>query len=794
VNIRVLAEPIAAPPFAQDDSATTEVDVPITLDVLRNDGDPSGERPTLIGTPGCAGGGTALVTVAAKVTFKPPSGRAGVFRCTYEVTNTQGLRATASIIVSVLEPAVANVAPVVANEDRTVELGEQLVVDLLQNDNDPDGPHSELRVLSSTAPVLGRATRVGGVITFDAGPTPGIATITYQVGDANGGVTTGRLVIRVVEPVPVPPTASDDRRTITGPAVATTIDVLANDDDPDGLNSELRIASATVTAGPSTGLQVGARTITITPPAAHVGDVVVTYVVRDAVGLTAQANVVMTVLEAPNRPPVAVDDAALVVNGGSVTIPIAFNDSDPDGDPLTISIIAAPDAALGAARLAGGQMVFDAVPGASGLATVAYRVDDGEATDDAIVRVTVQPCAVAPPDAPDLFFQTGYQQPIAIDLTAAAKNGDIVQVGAPLGVPSGVYTPPAGENGNVSFTYTVRNACRIQDVGQVVIDVNQDPVGAPYVARIGRAEPVTVPVSVLASDSEPLRIIALEGAPGWITTVDQQRALLIDPAGRAGKVDIVAVIADPGGLQVRVPVSIELVNQAPIARPDEVRSGGGPITLSLLANDSDPDGDLIALAFLPESVTFPSGVAVPIQRLADNQVRIQPGTNTGVITFAYTIVDGPGLVSAPATVTIRVNSPPVAPDVRLAVVPGSPMVFAVPATDPDGDVLTLVIPSAPSGLSFSVDRLTVAVTADESAADKTFNVAYTVTDPDGANGSGLLMISVIAPATTTTTTTTSTVPPTTVPPTTVPPTTTTTTTTSVPPTTTVTTTSSTTVP
>jgi hypothetical protein len=119
------------------------------------------------------------------------------------------------------------------------------------------------------------------------------------------------------------------------------------------------------------------------------------------------------------------------------------------------------------------------------------------------------------------------------------------------------------------------------------------------------------------------------------------------------------------------------------------------------------------------------------------------------------------------------------------------MVFAVPATDPDGDVLTLVIPSAPSGLSFSVDRLTVAVTADESAADKTFNVAYTVTDPDGANGSGLLMISVIAPATTTTT---STVPPTTVPPTTVPPTTTTTTTTSVPPTTTVNTTSSTTVP
>ncbi len=92
--------------------------------------------------------------------------------------------------------------------------------------------------------------------------------------------------------------------------------------------------------------------------------------------------------------------------------------------------------------------------------------------------ISVVPCVSAPPDAPDVFLQTGYQQPIFVDLFAYARNGEIVQVGAPLGVPSGVYTPPAGENGNVSFTYVVRNACDVEDVGRVTIDVNQDPIGS----------------------------------------------------------------------------------------------------------------------------------------------------------------------------------------------------------------------------------------------------------------------------------------------------------------------------
>ena len=226
---------------------------------------------------------------------------------------------------------------------------------------------------------------------------------------------------------------------------------------------------------------------------------------------------VVGVLEAPNRPPVARDDRGEVVNGGSVSIQIAFNDEDPDGDPLAYAITVAPDPDLGSARLTNGVLVFDAVPGASGNAVVEYRIDDGAETATAAVVIAVLPCSEGAPSAPDVFLRTGYQQPIAINLFDVARDGDIVDVGEPLGVPSGVYTPPAGENGNVSFNYVVRNACRLQDVGQVTIDVNQDPLGSAFAAQIGRTQPFSIPVSALASDAEPLQIVALEGARPTVT-------------------------------------------------------------------------------------------------------------------------------------------------------------------------------------------------------------------------------------------------------------------------------------
>ena len=134
VTVTVLPEPLAEPPFARDDSTFTYVDVPVTVDVLRNDGDPSGGRPSLVGRPGCPSGGIATVTADGQVRYDPPPGRSGAFRCTYEVTNARGLTASASIIVSVREPAITNVPPEANLDSLTVEVGETASINVLAND------------------------------------------------------------------------------------------------------------------------------------------------------------------------------------------------------------------------------------------------------------------------------------------------------------------------------------------------------------------------------------------------------------------------------------------------------------------------------------------------------------------------------------------------------------------------------------------------------------------------------------------------------------------------------------
>ena len=129
------------------------------------------------------------------------------------------------------------------------------------------------------------------------------------------------------------------------------------------------------------------------------------------------------------------------------------------------------------------SIAFSAVPGASGTAVINYQVSDGELTDTAILRITVRPCTESTPVAKDGFLATGYQQPITVDLSAFGSNGTIVDVQAPAGYVNGIYTPPAGENGNVSISYSVVNSCRLRASGRVTIDVNQDPTGQPKTDR-----------------------------------------------------------------------------------------------------------------------------------------------------------------------------------------------------------------------------------------------------------------------------------------------------------------------
>lgn len=762
VTITVLPEPLAEPPFARDDSTFTFVDVPVTVDVLRNDGDPSGGRPTIVGRPGCPSGGQATVTADSQVRYDPPAGRSGAFRCSYEVTNEQGLRASASIIISVREPLVTNRPPVTVNDSLTVEVGETAAIDVVANDRDPDGNSAELELVSSTAPTLGTATRNGNTITFVAGRQVGLTNISYQVADAEGAVSLGFLRVRITERSNRPPIAVADSQTIVGPGTPTQFAVLANDSDPDETPGGLSVVSASRVSGDGT-VSLSGSVVTITPNPDLVGDVVATYTIADGAGLTATATVTLSVAEPVNRPPDARDDVAEVVNGGRVTVAVLFNDTDPDGDVLTVSITDAPAASLGSASLDADRITFVATPGASGTASIGYQVSDGELTDTAVLRIEVRPCSASTPVAADAFLRTGYEQPIAVDLASYGSGGTIVDVVGPASYVNGVYTPPPGENGNVAITYAVVNSCRLRATGRITIDVNQAPVARPKSLEVFRGDTVVVPVTDLATDTETLAITSSSGAPDWVGT-EASRLVIAPPVSmEPGEFSWTSTVLDPGGLSTVVRVSAIVRNRSPIAVADTIDvTSGDPATAALVVNDTDGDGpvDELRIASISgNSITFDNGGVGTVSVESDGRsVRVEPGDGTGRATFSYTVRDSVGAISSPATVTVvgpKFNRAPEADDQTVEVTVRESLPVELAVRDPNGDPLTVVDIVDPSRVERSTTGTTMQILA---RSPGTHVVTYRVTDGELVSRVATLTVVALAapPPTTSTTTTTTT--------------------------------------
>lgn len=97
--------------------------------------------------------------------------------------------------------------------------------------------------------------------------------------------------------------------------------------------------------------------------------------------------------DTPNTAPAAVDDTATTVAGTAVTIDVLANDSDPDGDALTVTAVTA--GANGAVSTDGRRVTYTPVSGFTGNGTFTYTIADGNGgSATASVTVTVKEAAV----------------------------------------------------------------------------------------------------------------------------------------------------------------------------------------------------------------------------------------------------------------------------------------------------------------------------------------------------------------------------------------------------------------
>ncbi|MDD3327751.1 MAG: retention module-containing protein, partial [Zoogloea sp.] len=138
-----------------------------------------------------------------------------------------------------------------------------------------------------------------------------------------------------------PPLAVDDPAFTTPEDEATTVDVLANDSDPD--QDPIRVTNASAPNGTVTVNPDG--TLRYVPNPDFNGPDTITYTISDGKGGTATATVTVNVTPV-NDPPVAQPDTAATDEDTPVTFAVLGNDSDPDGDPLTVTA-ATVDPALG---------------------------------------------------------------------------------------------------------------------------------------------------------------------------------------------------------------------------------------------------------------------------------------------------------------------------------------------------------------------------------------------------------------------------------------------------------------
>ena len=377
-------------------------------------------------------------------------------------------------------------------------------------------------------------------------PGPGGNFIRLQELDATGRVVatidetnlftvSGRIARGALAPLPPnqPPIANDDTASTTTPN-AVTIRVLANDSDPDA--DPIQLTAVGAAAHGTTSINNNGAFVTYQPDAGFSGVDSFTYDIDDFRGGTATATVTVTVAAGANppanNPPVAVSDSATTQPGVAVVIGVLRNDSDPDGD--AISIVSATNGSRGTTTVNSG-LTISYTPAAgftSGSDTFTYTIGDGRGgLATALVTVTVIPppppnrAPVANADAATT--KAGVAVNINVLANDTDADGDVLTVSAVQNVVGGVaaiqsdgtvtFTPAAGFSGAASFSYTVVDGRGGSAIGTASITVL--PPGLVLALGFNEASGAALDSSLTGNSGTLTGATRVPGKPGFGSAV-----------------------------------------------------------------------------------------------------------------------------------------------------------------------------------------------------------------------------------------------------------------------------------
>lgn len=755
------------PPEAVDDDFGVRAGKTVILPVLMNDSDADGDFMTASALTQPSLGQVSVAREGAALQIAVNKDASGTSTFDYEVSDGRGGTAQAHVTLTVHGDDV-NEAPV-QKIVPSVSLGQggRTTVNGLTNWVDPDGDPFFLAGATAPTGTTVNSHENGNVEIIDAGHAPGKDAVAISVSDGRDAGD-GSINITVKESANEPPVANADHLVVREGSSAS-ISPMANDTDPN--SDTLRLVSVDdVPAGITAVMDSTAGTITVDGNTA--GTYYLSYTITDG---PTTATGIIRVDVAPtgsDLPPSTEDDLGVLPDGGQVLVDLLANDSDPTGGVLTVQQLDVPTGSPLAVALVNRQMVRVTAP--SGLANPAsftYTVSNGVATASATVTILPAPANTesAPPELNDdsLVVRVGDvasvsvldndRSPAGLKLTVSSELQH--EIPADLGsvfVSNNVVRVRGGSRpGSGRIVYTVSDTAgnvASAVVNLTVVAMDEDTNTAPrpkdVVARTVAGHKVTIPIPLEGIDAEgdSVTLVGMASSAHLGTVTQVGSNFEYTPGNDVQGTDSFTYVVEDalgkqaiGGIRVGVAPRPTL-NQAPVAMPDSVRvRPGTKVSVAVLANDIDPDGDPLTLA--QGSVSAPAGIDVTER---SGRIVFTAPQQEGTHVISYAIEDGAGgRAEGVCSVVVTPTAPLLAPiarddEVSLADVQAASGSVSVDVLrndeDPDGDIQDDTLSSPDSGIGASGSTITIPL------SPKPQTVIYTVTDHDGLSASAVVRV------------------------------------------------------
>ncbi|HQU65314.1 MAG TPA: Ig-like domain-containing protein, partial [Flavobacteriaceae bacterium] len=701
IEVAKLGDPQNEPPVANADTNTTEVNTPVSGNVLVNDYDPDGD-PIVVTTTTVVTAQGVTVNIDANTgayTYIPPTGYVGIDTFQYTICDdgTPALCDTATVTITVI-PNNGNIT--VANDDSYFAYVNEVVNgNVLDNDFDPEGDNQTVDAASPISGPSNGTVTINPDGTFAYTPNTdyiGPDEFVYSIFDDGSPVATSSATVHILIGLEGNTTEAIDDINDTFVNLPVSGNVLTNDVDAEGNTQTVTTTSVTTAQGVIVAISpTGAYTYT--PPTDYVGEDTFQYTIVDdgnpQATDTATVYIEIFPLNGPdNQPPVANADTNTTEENTPVSGNVLVNDYDPDGDTITVTTTMVVTAEGVTVNIDPNTGAYTYTPptGFTGVDTFQYTIcDNGTPVlcDTATVTITVIPdngnITVANDDS-----YYGYPNQIISgnvldnDSDPEGDNQFVDTVLTPISGPSSgslvvnadgsfTYTPNSGFVGNDQFIYEIFDDgspvaraqatvyLTVMDPGNHILaidDINDTFVNLPVSGSVATNDenpdgPAGTEVFTLVAGSGPSNGTLVFNPDGSYTYTPNT-----DYVGE----DTFEYQVCDGGSPVAcdtATVYIEVLpqggpgNEPPVANADtNTTEVDTPVSGNVLVNDYDQDGDPIVVT----SNTNPSNGTVTVNPDGSYTYIPNPGFE-GEDTFEYTICDnGTPALCDTATVTITV--------------------------------------------------------------------------------------------------------------------------------------------